>query len=109
MRKAAMNNTSEIYNSINLFIERGNKIKEQNEKEDNELANQGIVPLLDIQGSEYLTWLNEINTFSSRHLKKHPLYKSIQDCYFFRDTKSNTFDEMMGLLQALAEKKYEAD
>ncbi len=77
-----MNNTSEIYNSINLFIERGNKIKEPNEKEDNELANQGIVPLLDIQGSEYLIWLNEINTFSSRHLKKHPFIKAFRIVIF---------------------------
>ena len=96
-----MNNKLEIYAKIRSFIERGYKIKERNDKEDNELTSQGILSLPGIGGSEYRTWLNEINTFSDRHLKSHPLYKSIHDCYFFRDTKNSTFDEMMGLLQAL--------
>lgn len=97
-----MSNKSEIYNRIKLFIERGKAIKEQNDKEDDELANSGILPLMGIGGSEYRIWLNEINTFCERHLKKHPLYRSIHDCYFFRDSKSSTFEDMMGLLQALS-------
>jgi len=97
-----MSSKSEIYTRIKSFIERGYKIKERNDKEDNGLASQGILSLPYIDGSEFRTWLNEINTFSERHLKSHPLYKSIHDCYFFRNTKNNTFEEMIDLLQALA-------
>ena len=97
-----MEKASQVYNNILLFIDRGKKIKEQNVNEDNQLAAQGILSPMGIGGSEYRTWLNEINTFSKRHLKNHPLYKSIHDCYFFRNTRDNTFEEMMGLLQALA-------
>lgn len=97
-----MSSKSEIYTRIKSFIERGYKIKERNDKEDNGLASQGMLSLPYIDGSEFRTWLNEINTFSERHLKSHPLYKSIHDCYFFRNTKNNTFEEMIDLLQALA-------
>ena len=97
-----MSNKSEIYNRIKLFIERGKEIKEQNDKKDDELENSGMLPLMEIGGSEYRIWLNEINTFCERHLKKHPLYRSIHDCYFFKDSKSSTFEDMMGILQALS-------
>ena len=67
-----MSNKSEIYNRIKLFIERGKEIKEQNDKKDDELENSGMLPLMEIGGSEYRIWLNEINIFCERHLKKHP-------------------------------------
>lgn len=48
-------------------------------------------------------WMGEVNILNERHLKGHPLYKSIYTTFFHRHTRSNSFVEMLGLLQAVAD------
>lgn len=58
-------------------------------------------PLTVVSGSNYETWINEIQIFNERYLKTHPLYQSISSTCFHRKN-INAYTNMMGHLRALA-------
>lgn len=55
-----------------------------------------------MKGSQYETWMSEINVFSERHLKDHPLHSEIHSAFFHRNTNRKCYQNMMGHLRALA-------
>lgn len=77
---------------IQKFIEQGVEIKKI---ESTEFAGK-----LKISGEQYSQWMAEINLFSQRHLKEHPLYQEIQRTYFHRNA-NGAYDDMMGYLRTL--------
>lgn len=97
---------AEQFNQVKIFIYRGKEIEKKcNFK--NDLALYDNILISGVYGDEFNAWLGEINIFNERYLKVHPLYKSIKDTYFFRETKQSTFEDMMGHLNALyADKEY---
>lgn len=70
----------DVKNKIQKFIEQGNKICD--------LSNSQV---------ECEQWLQEIKTFSERHLQGHPLQREIFNNVFFRESPQ----KMMATLQAL--------
>lgn len=83
---------------LNKFIERGEKIRE----EEFHAASDGF-GVSYVSGPQYNQWMSEISIFNERYLKKHPLYNSIHTSYFHKDTNSQAYDNMMGYLRALVE------
>lgn len=75
------------------FIKRGEdiEIKEKHEA-------MGVTT---VSGPLYNAWMDEINMFNERNLKKHPMYNSIHTTYFQKKNR-HSFDDMMGHLRALA-------
>ena len=81
---------------LHEYIEWGKKIKE----EENHPAKDGF-PDSFIAGEQFNQWMSEINILNERYLKNHPLYNSIHTAFFHKDTRSNSYDDMMGYLKAL--------
>lgn len=79
-----------ILNKINALIEEGENLIVNNTYSD------------ELHRTYCETWLGEVNILNERHLKGHPLYKSIYTTFFHRHTRTNSFVEMLGLLQAVA-------
>lgn len=79
---------------LNNFIKRGNEIEEKYK-----MLTKKTEPIM--HSRDYKQWMSEIKIFLERELKGHPLYKTMNDAYFFRDSKDTAFDEMMGCLQTL--------
>ena len=86
------NNEIQINRKIKKFIEQGVAIKKI---ETTEFAGK-----MKISGEQYSQWMAEINLFSQRHLKEHPLYQEIQRTYFHRNANC-AYDDMMGYLRTL--------
>ena len=82
-----------LHYRICQFIERGEEI-EIKEKHDE----MGIII---ISGPLYNTWMDEINMFAERYLKKHPLYNSMHTTYLHRKNM-HSYSDMMGHLNALS-------
>lgn len=82
-----------LHYRICKFIERGEEI-ETKEKHD-------AMGIATISGSLYNAWMDEINVFTERYLKKHPLYNSIHTTYF-RRKNIHSYCDMMGHLNALS-------
>ena len=82
-----------LHYRICKFIERGEEI-ETKEKHD-------AMGITTISGPLYNAWMDEINVFTERYLKKHPLYNSIHTTYF-RRKNIHSYCDMMGHLNALS-------
>lgn len=52
---------------------------------------------------KYNQWMTEINIFTRRHLKEHPLYNRIHPISYNMNKDIDNFNGMMGYLNALAE------
>lgn len=92
---------------LNNFIMRGNEIEEKDKQQRAADRKNGFCNVAPICGREYAQWMSEIKVFIERDLKKHPLYKTMSDAYFFRDSKDSAFDDMMGCLQTLLNEEIE--
>lgn len=88
---------------LSNFITRGNEIAEKDKQQRLNDAKRGRHDNSPISGREYAQWMSELKMFTERNLKGHPLYKTMNDAYFFRDSKDTAFDDMMGCLQILLE------
>lgn len=86
-----------IYNLIN----RGNEIEEKDKQQRIHDRQNGFCYAGPISGQEYTEWMSEIKIFMERELKGHPLYKTMKEAYFFRDSKDTAFDDMMGCLKTI--------
>lgn len=82
-----------LHYRICKFIERGEEI-ETKEKHD-------AMGIITISGPLYNAWMDEINVFTERYLKEHPLYNSIHTTYFHRKNM-HSYSDMMGHLNALS-------
>lgn len=82
-----------LHYRICKFIERGEEI-ETKEKHD-------VMGIITISGPLYNAWMDEINVFTERYLKEHPLYNSIHTTYFHRKNM-HSYSDMMGHLNALS-------
>lgn len=76
------------------FISRGSEIAVK------EYNTSGLYPR--ISGPLFEKWMNEINIFSERYLKDHPLQAEIHTTYFHHKTQMSSHKYMMGHLDALA-------
>lgn len=47
-------------------------------------------------------WMDEINVFNERYLKKHPLYKSINSTYLHHERRFDACEDMLGHLRVLS-------
>jgi predicted nucleotide-binding protein len=88
---------------------RGNEIEENDKQQRAVDRKNGFCNVAPISGREYAQWMSEIKVFIERDLKKHPLYKTMSDAYFFRDSKDSAFDDMMGCLQTLLNEEIETN
>ena len=79
-------------NKIQRFIDQGVDIKE---KEYSEFAGK-----FKATGECYSQWMIEINLFSQKYLKGHPLYSDMQRTYFHRNA-IGSYEDMMGYLRTL--------
>jgi len=86
---------------ISDFIERGNAMEAKAKQEQSDDRSKGRCHAARISSREYAQWMSEIKVFMEREIKGHPLHKTMSDAYFFRDSKSSAFDDMMGCLQVL--------
>ena len=86
-----------IYNRVNRFLERGLEI----EKKERTPDTRGF-PISYVSGPLFESWMNEINILNDRHLKDHPLHKSIHTTFFHRKNRPSAFEDMMGHLRALS-------
>lgn len=91
------------------FIKRGNEIEEMDKHQRAIDRKNGFCSAAPISGREYAQWMSEIKVFIERELKTHPLYKTMGDAYFFRDSKDSAFDNMMGCLQTLLNEDIESE
>ena len=78
------------------FIRRGEKIVE----EEYHPAEDGY-PFSYVDGPQCDQWMNEIKTFSTRHLSKHPLYNDIQKLLTNYKRISSAYEDMMSYLQTI--------
>lgn len=76
------------------FISRGSEIAKK------EYNTNGLYPR--ISGPLFEGWMNEINIFSERYLKGHPLQAEIHTTFHHRQTQISSHKYMMGHLNALA-------
>ena len=79
-----------VLNKINVLIEDGENLRVNYTYSD------------ELHRTYCEAWMGEVNILNERHLKGHPLYKSIYTAFFHRHTRPNSFVEMLGLLQAVA-------
>lgn len=54
-----------------------------------------------IDGPKYNKWLNDIKIKASELPNNCPLKKELNSTYFFKDSSSDTFDKMIGILESL--------
>lgn len=92
---------------INSFIKRGNEIEENDKRQRVIDSKNGFCSAAPIGGREYAQWMSEIKVFIEREVKTHPLYKTMNDAYFFRDSKDSAFCDIMGCLQTLLNENFE--
>ena len=78
---------------VSEFIVRGEEIGKKEKTE--------YIGVSQVKGPEYEAWMSEINVFNERNLKEHPLYSDIHSSFFHRNTDRRSYQNMMGLLQAL--------
>lgn len=81
-----------LHFKIYRFIKRGKEIGIKENKE------AGAIKI--VSGPLFNAWMDEINIFNERFLKKHPLYNSIYTTYFHRKN-IHSYSDMMGHLNAL--------
>lgn len=79
-----------ILNKINALIEEGENLRVNNSY------------TVELHKTYCEAWMGEVNILNERHLKRHPLYKSIYATYFHRHTRTHSLVEMLGLLKAIA-------
>ncbi len=84
---------AEQQRKISEFITHGEEIGKREKTE--------FAGVSQVKGPQYETWMSEINVFNKRHLKDHPLYSDIHNAFFHRNTSRESYQNMMGLLQAL--------
>ena len=89
-----------ILAKLKEFILRGNEIAEK------EYHENGIGPAC-ISGPLYEAWMSEIESFSERNLKDHPLRSDIHTAFFHRRYGKKYYEAMMGYLRAI-ESEFEA-
>lgn len=79
------------------FIQRGEEIG----KKERRPAGCGFAVSY-VSGPLYNAWMDEINIFNERYLKKHPMHDQIFQTYFHRRNRPSAYEDMMGHLQALS-------
>lgn len=90
---------------IRQFIEKGNEI-ETKDNEQRELDKKnGVYKTEPISGREYGLWMKSLKIFIDNELKTHPLYKTMNNAYVFRDNIKSSFYDMMDCLQVLFEEE----
>lgn len=92
--------SSPLKEQVDEFISRGERIG----REEYHPAQNGF-PISYISGPQYDKWMSEINIFSERHLKTHPLYDSLHVAFSHRNTRPSAYEDMMSYLNALAADK----
>lgn len=88
--KEAHETQSSILKKINALIEDGEDLRVNNSY------------TAELHKTYCESWMGEVNILNERHLKNHPLYKSIYTTFFHRHTRTHSLVEMLGLLQAVA-------
>ena len=86
--------------------------KHQMQLEVLKLTEQGLMiqktcaMISDLTGfQEYKNWMTEVSLFGKRYLSDHPLYKELEQAYFFRNSKEKGLVEMTGLLSVIGNDK----
>lgn len=79
------------------FLRRGEEIGEK----EYHPAERGFA-MSYVSGPLYNAWMDEINIFNERYLKKHPMHDQIYQTYFHRRNQPSAYSDMMGHLRALA-------
>lgn len=79
------------------FIQRGEEIG----KKERRPAGCGFAVSY-VSGPLYNAWMDEINIFNERYLKKHPMHDQIFQTYFHRRNRPSAYEDMMGHLHALS-------
>lgn len=88
-------------NTIQKLIKRGNEIEGISEKQREIAYKDGCCLTGPISGKEYAQWMSNVKLFIDKELKGHPLYKTMNSAYFFRDSKETAFDDILGCLQTI--------
>lgn len=90
-------NISQQKDKIEEFVRRGETIKVQ----ENHIPEKGILMGNYVSGPMLDQWINEINIFNERYLKKHPFYELIKTVCIKYKKEFSPCDDIIGYLKTI--------